>query len=240
MAAFASGGSEFLIIGVILAIVTVATARSRKSRVAPLVTGSFVGLVSLQSILYYNRLAAVSTADMTPPALQYAFVFWSLALVGIGAARMFGTPASSADDSVEVRQCPYCAETVKSAAVVCKHCGRELDVIATEPRRSGASDPQQATDAPVRESVRDQPAIPDKLRGLYSAWAQHASGYFAESEPEAWGEFLKYARAFGRACDRRGVAGPVVSAVLSEAFPLALERSDFVQLLNDAESDSLS
>src|SRR3990170_54207 len=26
----------------------------------------------------------------------------------------------------DVKQCPYCAETIKKAAIVCKHCGREL------------------------------------------------------------------------------------------------------------------
>lgn len=27
------------------------------------------------------------------------------------------------------RTCPYCAETVKAAAIVCKHCGRDLEPI---------------------------------------------------------------------------------------------------------------
>jgi hypothetical protein len=31
-----------------------------------------------------------------------------------------------------VRQCPYCAETIKAAAVVCKHCGREVTPTAAE------------------------------------------------------------------------------------------------------------
>lgn len=29
--------------------------------------------------------------------------------------------------SGEMRRCPHCAELIKSAAVVCKHCGRDAD-----------------------------------------------------------------------------------------------------------------
>lgn len=30
------------------------------------------------------------------------------------------------EDSEDVKACPFCAETIKSAAIVCKHCGRDL------------------------------------------------------------------------------------------------------------------
>lgn len=34
------------------------------------------------------------------------------------------------------KTCPFCAETIKAAAVVCKHCGRDLPSATTEPALS--------------------------------------------------------------------------------------------------------
>jgi ribosomal protein L40E len=33
----------------------------------------------------------------------------------------------------ESKICPRCAERIKAAAIVCRHCGNQLDVIATQP-----------------------------------------------------------------------------------------------------------
>lgn len=40
--------------------------------------------------------------------------------------------------SAEEKTCPYCAETIKAAAVVCKHCGRDL---AGSPGAAGSPTP---------------------------------------------------------------------------------------------------
>lgn len=48
----------------------------------------------------------------------------------------------TADDQNE-RACPYCAETIKAAAVVCKHCGRDLPDPTSEDAELAGIDRQQ-------------------------------------------------------------------------------------------------
>lgn len=72
---------------------------------------------------------------------------WALGLLlgPIGLIITFVLPANvkaaeaKAVESGEMRKCPYCAELVKSEAVVCKHCGKDLPV---EEQNNIASDGQ--------------------------------------------------------------------------------------------------
>lgn len=55
--------------------------------------------------------------------LGWSLIGWVVALVW--ACSAFRTDVATSADAA-VRPCPYCAETIKAAAVKCKHCGSDL------------------------------------------------------------------------------------------------------------------
>jgi|RhiMetdeSRZDD1v2_1073273.scaffolds.fasta_scaffold80576_4 double zinc ribbon protein len=60
----------------------------------------------------------------------YGALAWPVALIHV----FFATPASVKIFSrAEVHTCPFCDERVQAAAVVCKHCGRELPQAGAPP-----------------------------------------------------------------------------------------------------------
>lgn len=80
----------------------------------------------------------------------------------------------AATDGTKV--CPYCAETVKLAAVVCKHCGRSLDAKAPARREGWSLEPA----APKR---RWWPWVLGVPVGLFAAFM--LLGAFVSRSPDA-------------------------------------------------------
>lgn len=60
--------------------------------------------------------------------LGFAFgPFGLIALLALGRVDDVPLATGPAEHSHDTRACPWCAETIKIAAVVCKHCGRDVE-----------------------------------------------------------------------------------------------------------------
>lgn len=50
-----------------------------------------------------------------------------------------GSPAAAQEEK-DTRPCPMCAESIRAAAVKCKHCGADVEAVAALPPTTGAGD----------------------------------------------------------------------------------------------------
>ncbi|MCI1736248.1 MAG: superinfection immunity protein [Pseudomonas veronii] len=71
--------------------------------------------------------------------LGWTFLGWVVALVWASSANTEksaekSTPAPALSDD---RACPYCAETIKNAAIKCKHCGADVEPVKSPRLKQG-------------------------------------------------------------------------------------------------------
>lgn len=82
------------------------------------------------------------------------------------------------------KACPRCAETVKAAALVCRHCGKEFDMSAYQTGAGTIADPRRGPLAPERpaSSLPSEPSKPGGRNLLYvlvGLGAVAVTGFFA-------------------------------------------------------------
>ncbi len=119
--------SFWLVVAGFLLIAIVVSMSERTLVTLAWVIGGFA-LYFLPTLIARNKHNANSVAVINL-FLGWTFIGWIIALamaVNNPPAQQPVTVQQSKAAAVAERMCPFCAEEIKAAAVVCKHCGRDL------------------------------------------------------------------------------------------------------------------
>jgi len=120
----------------------------------------FVGNV----ILLVLACVAVGIADkfIFPGFLTFNVVMGFLAFVAVCWILAFFAKRSEAQQVVpQDRVCPFCAETVKAAAIVCRFCGRDLPALPPPP------EPEKKPEKVKKPAEARKPPVPGDPWGIH-------------------------------------------------------------------------
>ena len=80
-----------------------------------------------------------------------------------------------------MRACPYCAEQIQDAAILCRFCGRDVPTVAEQTAALAASKPRLPTRRYSIDERIKRPAAPAEAKRRPSLWAK-IGGAMAPSE----------------------------------------------------------
>lgn len=99
-----------------------------------------VGLIAAlnMDVSVSSGFSRVNNLGLMAERQNYTIVAGLAVLVGLimvvfGRVGSANSAAASASTEYDTRPCPLCAETIKRAAVKCKHCGSDIDALAKPP-----------------------------------------------------------------------------------------------------------
>lgn len=113
----AGGGVVLLLVGVLYFLpAVIASRRSLPNKNSVFIVNLFFGWT------FVGWVVALAWAVSGTPSQQYQAL-----------SSHEAEPGTASPPPSDIKQCPFCAEDIKKAAIVCKHCGRDLPA-ALQPR----------------------------------------------------------------------------------------------------------
>lgn len=98
-----------------------------------------IGLLNLVTMLWAEFEPGSTLGTMGLMFNMLLFVLPGLGVAGIGSAlkkrRSRQQAVAAAEAKMGARKCPYCAETIKAEAVMCRSCGRDLPTSNDQAKR---------------------------------------------------------------------------------------------------------
>jgi hypothetical protein len=123
--------------------------------------------------------------------LGFIFSFVALlVLMGVPSRRALAVSTSgSASISDITRKCPFCAETIKAQAILCRYCGHEVEAVMVTPENPAQNNPHPITEA---VTPSDSSTLSSSARRDSDEYAQPIGSIDLDG---TWGSL---ARIFGR------------------------------------------
>jgi hypothetical protein len=158
---------------------------------------------------------------------NYLMVAGLMVVVGVGLIvadeLQKSATAPSTSQAGSTTKCPYCAEVIKSEAIVCRYCGRELPTEVAEP--------PQALNAMYKEA-----------EGKYAEWLTATTSddafYHADEAASLLAEFLQSFERVVAACDgERQAARSAIARHAVRDFPKLVENAGFSSMLQRFSDD---